>query len=64
MVAIVASRQSSGRGKPEEGLIRQHEQPYVAPSTSPTTKLAQHWPRYPLQRSPKEYDRLLQEVTA
>lgn len=39
-------------------------QPYVAPSTTPTGRLAQHWPRYPLQRSPKEYDRILQEVTA
>ena len=37
-------------------------QPYLAPRTTPSSKLAQHWPRYPLQRSPKEYDRVLQEV--
>lgn len=39
-------------------------QPYVAPSTIPASQPARAWPRYPLQRSPKEYDRILQEVTA
>lgn len=39
-------------------------QPYVAPSTTPSARLARHWPRYPLQRSPKEYDRILQEALA
>lgn len=39
-------------------------QPYVAPSATPTAQLARHWLRYPLQRSPKEYDRILQEALA
>jgi hypothetical protein len=39
-------------------------QPYVAPQTIPAAKLARAWPRYPLQRSPKEYDKVLQEVMA
>jgi hypothetical protein len=39
-------------------------QPYVSPSTTPSVQLAGHWPRYPLQQSPKEYDRILQEVPA
>lgn len=37
-------------------------QPYVAPNTVPSAQPARHWPRYPLQRSPKEYDKVLQEV--
>src|SRR5690606_5603717 len=39
-------------------------QAYVAPRTTPSTRLARHWPRYPLQRSPKEYDRILHEALA
>ena len=39
-------------------------QPHVAPMTVPDTGLARHWPRYPLQRSPREYDQVLQEVPA
>ena len=37
-------------------------QPYVAPSTIPSVQVAKQWPRYPLQRSPKEYDGILLEV--
>jgi transposase len=36
--------------------------PYTAPLTKPETVVAGRWPRYPLQRSPKEYDALLREV--
>lgn len=52
--------------KPCDRLIADQAgmQPYAAPSTIPTSQPARHWPRYPLQRSPKEYDRVLQEVTA
>ena len=39
---------------------RQAMQPYVAPAQGPTR--AANWPRYRLQRSPREYDVLLQEV--
>jgi len=52
--------------KPCDRLLRDQAgmQPYAAPSTVPDTKLARHWPRYPLQRSPKEYDKVLQEAMA
>jgi transposase len=52
--------------KPSNRLLRDQAgmQPYVAPSTVPDTQLARHWPRYPLQRSPKEYDKVLQEAMA
>jgi len=39
-------------------------QPYVAPTTTPNARPADAWPRYPLQRSPREYERILQEVGA
>lgn len=38
-------------------------QPYVAPETVPSRTVAAHWPRYPLQRSPREYDAFVQEVS-
>jgi transposase len=52
--------------KPAErlGADQAAMQPYVAPQTIPAAKLARAWPRYPLQRSPKEYDKVLQEVMA
>ena len=37
--------------------------PYVAPETVPTRVAAEHWPRYRVQRSPREYDAFLREVT-
>lgn len=37
-------------------------QPYVAPRMTPGRVPAEPWPRYPLQRSPREYDRLLREA--
>ena len=45
---------------PEEHLAMQ---PYVAPETVPSRPVAAHWPRYPLQRSPREYDAFVQEVS-
>jgi len=38
-------------------------QPFVAPQTPPSHHAAGHWPRYPLQRSPREYDAFLREVS-
>lgn len=38
-------------------------QPYVAPQSAPTDRLTARWPRYPLQRSPREYDAVLREVS-
>lgn len=37
-------------------------QPYVAPRSEPAQILAAQWPRYPLQRSPCEYDQFLREA--
>lgn len=50
--------------RPLDRLLRDQAamQPYVAPSTIPTMQVAKQWPRYPLQRSPKEYDSVLLEV--
>jgi len=50
--------------KPCDRLIADQAamQPYVAPTTVPSATLARAWPRYPLQRSPREYDRILEEV--
>ena len=36
--------------------------PYQEPQTVPGQQAAQRWPRYQLQRSPREYDRLLEAV--
>jgi transposase len=50
--------------RPVDRLIeeRQAMQPYTAPAQGPNRSA--NWPRYRLQRSPREYDALLQEVCA
>lgn len=37
--------------------------PYVAPETIPSREPAGRWPRYPLQRPPRDYDAFLREVS-
>ncbi len=46
---------------PKTRLVEEQAEmaPYVGPVARPTLA---HWPRYPIQRSPKAYDVLLQEV--
>jgi len=36
--------------------------PYQVPQTRPETVVAAQWPRYPLQRSPRDYDTFLREA--
>ncbi len=50
------------RARPVDRLDeeRQALQAYVAPAQGPDAMTS--WPRYPLQRSPREYDAILQEV--
>lgn len=50
------------QARPVDRLIeeRQAMQPYTAPAQGPSLRVT--WPRYRLQRSPREYDALLQEV--
>jgi len=38
--------------------------PYQAPQTRPETVVAAQWPRYPLQRSPRDYDTFLREASS
>lgn len=60
-VANVRKHGTTGE-RPVDRLVAEQEvmSPYVAPS-QPAAKTG-HWPRYALQRSPREYDALLQEV--
>ena len=50
--------------RPVDRLIddRRAMQPYAAPRSAPDPVVAGRWPRCPLQRSPKDYDVLLQEA--
>lgn len=50
--------------QPRARLITDQEAmlPYSAPPTQPEPVVAARWPRYPLQRSPKDYDTFLREV--
>lgn len=53
------------KARPVDRLIeeRQAMQPCAEPRTGPEAVVARQWPRYPLQRSPKDYDIVLQEVS-
>jgi len=52
------------KARPVDRLVEERRamQPYVGPRTAPESTVAARWPRYPLQRSPKDYDVVLQEV--
>jgi transposase len=50
--------------RPTDRLLQDQAamQPYVRPGSVPTRTVPARWPRYPLQRSPKDYDAVLQEA--
>jgi transposase len=54
------------KARPVDRLIEDREamQRYTGPSTVPGSSVVRRWPRYPLQRSPREYDALLLQETA